>query len=57
MNQAEFIAVTIEKGHKSQRKALLRTMSNEPHYREAILVSLRSLLLFNQEKEVYETKE
>lgn len=57
MSQAECVALTIEKGHKSQRKTLLRTMSNEPRYQEAILVSLRSLLLFNQEKEVYETEE
>lgn len=57
MSQAECIAVTIEKGRKPQRRALLHAMSKEPHYREAILVSLRSLMLFNQEKKVYETEE
>lgn len=57
MSHTECLALTIEKGRKPQRMALLHDMSKEPRYREAILVSLRSLLLFNQEKEVYETEE
>lgn len=57
MSQAECVALTIEKGRKQQRRALFLAMAKKPRYREAILVSLRSLLLFNQEKEDYETKE